>query len=229
MMSNVRNIEISPSLGKLEELINREEYQNFQNDVETADRVTKWAMIYLSDRKLFDKIVTTDNKILVFLLLKAKDELAHFMHPYKYEKSTRRLAAHYIDILTGDTTDADKQMINLAMLEFVKYGCLDGVKQMMDLGADIHFLADAPLSNAIEEKHVNIIEYIVKNFEGFSNNYKQWIRIKAIQSNNLEIVKLIIGKLGVGDDLQIHTEKLEIIDYLRSSKRHRISDEADDE
>ena len=224
MMSNTPNIEIPPSLGKLEELINREEYQNFQNDVEKADRVTKWAMIYLSDRKLFDKIVTTDNKILVFLLLKAKDELAHFMHPFKYEKSTRRLAAHYIDILTGDTTDADKQMINLAMLEFVKYGCLDGVKQMIELGADIHFLADAPLSNAIEEKHVNIVEYIVENFD-FSNNYKQWIRIKAIQSNNPEIVKLIIDKLGVSDNLQIHTEKLEIIDYLRSLKRHRISDD----
>lgn len=215
--------DIPPMVSKLLN-IQKNNVQNFSKYYRKADRVTKLAWSYYCDRKFFNEMSDNELKLLALLLIKERDILAHFMHPFRFPKDIRRLAAQYIDILDGDFENTGtEQMVNLTMLKFVEHGCLDGLGQMIACGANIHFLANSSLSNAIEHKHTHIVKYILENFDDFTN--RGWFRIQAAKSN-LKILKLVLEKFGLDDtyDLASHSENPEIIDYLRSLKRHRTND-----
>ena len=197
-------------------------FNYFGIEFEKADTVIKRSWVFLHDREKFNEFYNDYNisrdTLLALLLLKNRNALAHFMHPFNFDKETRHTAAHYIDVL-----DNKSKMLDSIMLDFVDHGCLLGLKQMVEYGANIHFMADYALLHSMEQINVPMTKYILENFDHseFSNDYTDWIRIQAVKSNNLEIVKLIIEKFGSMKDLELHCENTEIIDYLRSLKRHR--------
>lgn len=104
------------------------------------------------------------------------------------------------------------------LVKSCEIGYLQGVKKSLEMGADINYDNSLSLYLAVENNHINIVKYLIKNginLEGDNND----IIKNTLLSHNSEILKILLN--NVKHDIEVD-KMIQLADGLKDSEMVEI-------
>jgi ankyrin repeat protein len=78
------------------------------------------------------------------------------------------------------------------LTECAKNGSLEGVKYLVENGADVHAGKDLPLSLASSNGHLEVVEYLIIEGKADVHSWKEEALRKASQHGHLKVVRYLV-------------------------------------
>ena len=127
-------------------------YLVYTNLVKTLDPITQLMIYYRQgDMESFDSNkYNNTHRFLTMFLLKNRYGTVKYLPSKAYQP--------FIDMLDGKKID--KNILDNMMIEMAKEGHLNGVKYLVEKGADIHAKNDLALELASREGHLEVVKYL---------------------------------------------------------------------